>query len=524
MNLGPDVIFVLWCLSWAVSAIVLLVYAIRNFNSPPTQRSGTTGRLFVLGCGMYVLALSAVWLSVVSLIMVGGTVGGLLLSAEMPEWLRPSVPLVAVFVTVMPIEERYRKIDERVRRRISELVSIGTAVDRLMLAMQISPFAITDEGHRQRVAAEASSHGLDPDALPWSSNDDSVGSKIVQVIALKEIMAPRPANGDWPPLSEATRRFKESSPHFAAKHSRLVDDAERRYREKAPFMRDAVSGAMSPDEYDAFNNEMAALLTDLRRLAVRSALARSRDFAAAEHVLSEFFYTTKLKDRNIIGFAKSVELCLWATLVGLLAFTAFFTAVRGIVLPELFDVLLRVALIVVQFVIAALCGYFFAKVAASQRVLLLSLLGAGLAAAFLGAAFRAAPALIGGEDWMSALFSPWAAVTFMTAAGTCTALYLVRRAAQGRDQLFAEGMQAAEWRQALQCWLIVTTFALVGYGAAFALFAATGTEPPPGLNVLTALLAAMIAAGVSVGLGFSLLFAAHAPPQSTPVPEGVGQS
>ena len=50
---------------WLITAPVLFAIAWGRFNSPPTNRSGTTFALFIVGLTIYCLLIVALWLLII---------------------------------------------------------------------------------------------------------------------------------------------------------------------------------------------------------------------------------------------------------------------------------------------------------------------------------------------------------------------------------------------------------------------------------------------------------------------------
>ncbi len=89
---------------WLIPAPVLIAIAWVRFNSPPTNRSGTTFALFVVGLTIYCLLIVALWLLIIVAVSQGSIgFGKLNLSLSSPKAqaeLAQHAPLVAAFILV----------------------------------------------------------------------------------------------------------------------------------------------------------------------------------------------------------------------------------------------------------------------------------------------------------------------------------------------------------------------------------------------------------------------------------------
>ena len=83
-------------IEWLISAPVLIAVAWVRFNSPPTNRSGTTFALFYVGLTIYCLLIVALWL----LIIVAVSLNLAKLDPQVQRELAQHAPLMAAFVLV----------------------------------------------------------------------------------------------------------------------------------------------------------------------------------------------------------------------------------------------------------------------------------------------------------------------------------------------------------------------------------------------------------------------------------------
>src|SRR5262249_55463537 len=91
-------------IEWLISAPVLIAVAWVRFNSPPTNRSGTTFALFYVGLTIYCLLIVALWLLIIVAVSQGSIgFGKFNLAKHDPQAqteLAKHAPLMAAFVLV----------------------------------------------------------------------------------------------------------------------------------------------------------------------------------------------------------------------------------------------------------------------------------------------------------------------------------------------------------------------------------------------------------------------------------------
>src|SRR5262249_57550914 len=98
LRLEWEVVMPTWVqyVEWLISAPVLIAIAWVRFNSPPTNRSGTTFALFYVGLTIYCLLIVALWL----LIIVAVSLNLAKLDPQVQRELAQHAPLMAAFVLV----------------------------------------------------------------------------------------------------------------------------------------------------------------------------------------------------------------------------------------------------------------------------------------------------------------------------------------------------------------------------------------------------------------------------------------
>jgi hypothetical protein len=150
--------------AWIVPAVLLFVVAWARFNSPPTNRSGTTFAMFVFGMIFYYALILALWLLVIIAVS-QGSIGfdkfNIWLGQANPEAqgkFAQFSPIVAALIIVVAAQFRWVfRIDTAARAYCVKLAAIPREADRLTLELaQGADFQPQTEGlaaqsHRNRL-------------------------------------------------------------------------------------------------------------------------------------------------------------------------------------------------------------------------------------------------------------------------------------------------------------------------------------------------------------------------------------
>src|SRR5271170_1506159 len=162
---------------WIIPVLLLFVVAWTRFNSPPTNRSGTTFVLFFFGVIFYYALIVALWL----LVIIGvsqGSIGfdwfGKLLTKANPEAqieLAQYSPIVAALIIVVASQfPQVSRIDTAARAFCVKLAAIPREADRLAIELaQSTVFEPQNEPLRNQVA-KIISENISPQALNFSSD------------------------------------------------------------------------------------------------------------------------------------------------------------------------------------------------------------------------------------------------------------------------------------------------------------------------------------------------------------------
>jgi hypothetical protein len=173
---------------WIIPSVLLLVVAWTRFNSPPTNRSGTTFVLFFFGVLFYYALIVALWLLVIISLSQGSIgfdlVGKFLTKAspEAQEELSQYAPIVAALIIVVASQfHQVSRIDTAARAFCVKLAAIPREADRLALELaQSTAFEPRDE-LRSRVSEIISS--INAQAIKFES-DGSLASRFTRAVGL----------------------------------------------------------------------------------------------------------------------------------------------------------------------------------------------------------------------------------------------------------------------------------------------------------------------------------------------------
>lgn len=199
---------------WIIAVLALYAAAWTRFNSPPTNRSGTTFALFFLGVVFYYALIVALWV----LVMIGlvqGSIGfdwmGKAITAVNPEakaQLVQYAPIVAALIIVVASQFRQvARIDTAARTFCVKLAAIPREADRLTIELaQGADFMPTDRLRSQ--VAKIISDNIGPQALNFS-RDGSVAARFTRAIALYSLFV-GPRNSGMAP-EFATNSYSRSA-------------------------------------------------------------------------------------------------------------------------------------------------------------------------------------------------------------------------------------------------------------------------------------------------------------------------
>jgi hypothetical protein len=193
-------------LAIAASSILLLLAAGQRFNTPPTNRSGTTFALYYVGMFLYYSMIIAVWLCTIAFLASGGVS---LIKLPLNDATKSILPLVAAFLVVVFSYSNYksiRNLDEGARRFCLRLASIPLLAEQLTyeLAHQ-AKFHVVSNKLKMKIT-DVISHNISPNAVNFGS-DSSLSSRFTRAISLYWLFI-EPHNNGTPlelPVNSSTR-------------------------------------------------------------------------------------------------------------------------------------------------------------------------------------------------------------------------------------------------------------------------------------------------------------------------------
>ncbi|WP_407149655.1 hypothetical protein [Bradyrhizobium sp. ORS 86] len=182
---------------WIIAVLALFLVAWTRFNSPPTNRSGTTFALFFCGVVFYCALIVPLWL-VIMIGLVQGSIGfdwiGNKLTQVDPEAqaeLAQYAPIVATLVIVVASQFRQvSRIDTAARTFCFKLAAIPREADRLAVELSQGADFEPTESLRRRVT-KIISENISPQALDFR-RDGTLPARFTRAVALYNLfVAPR---------------------------------------------------------------------------------------------------------------------------------------------------------------------------------------------------------------------------------------------------------------------------------------------------------------------------------------------
>lgn len=176
--------------AWIIPTLLLFIVAWNRFNSPPTNRSGTTFALFSFGVIFYYALIIALWLLVIIALSQGSigfdklSVALTKMSPQAQEQLAQYAPVVAALIIVVASQFRQvLRIDMAARSFCLKLAAIPREADRLALELaQSADFQPQTKQLRSQVT-EIISANISPQALNFS-RDGTLSARFTRAVAL----------------------------------------------------------------------------------------------------------------------------------------------------------------------------------------------------------------------------------------------------------------------------------------------------------------------------------------------------
>ena len=179
---------------WVVPALLLFVVAWSKFNTPPTNRSGTTFALFFFGVIFYYALILALWL----LVSVSGIGFGRFLpladrtSRELVQYAPIFAALIIVVASQFP---RVNRIDIAARTFCISLAAIPREADRLSVELASADFEPPTEQLRRQVT-KFISENINSKAVNFG-RDGTLSARFTRAVALHWLFI-RPKDDMYP--------------------------------------------------------------------------------------------------------------------------------------------------------------------------------------------------------------------------------------------------------------------------------------------------------------------------------------
>jgi len=197
---------------WIVSALMLVVVAWARFNSPPTNRSGTTFALFSFGLIFYYALIVALWLLVIIAVRqgsIGFDKAAIWLGEPNPKAqgeFAPYAPLLAAFVIVVAAYFPWVwQIDKLARAFCIKLAAIPREADRLTLELELTAdFRPKSERLRGQVT-KIITENIGPQALNFEP-DGTLAARFTRAVGLYWLFVGPNRNGTKIEFANANTR------------------------------------------------------------------------------------------------------------------------------------------------------------------------------------------------------------------------------------------------------------------------------------------------------------------------------
>ena len=167
---------------WIIAILALFVVAWARFNSPPTNRSGTTFALFFWGVIFYYALMIPLWL-VVMIGLVQGSIGFDFIVGQVTAvdpkaqaQLAQYAPIVAVLIIVVASQFRQvARIDRAARAFCVRLAAIPREADRLAFELAQTTGFVPRDDLRSKVT-KIVSENIGPQAMSRDGRRTGLGS------------------------------------------------------------------------------------------------------------------------------------------------------------------------------------------------------------------------------------------------------------------------------------------------------------------------------------------------------------
>ena len=251
---------------WVVPALLLFVVAWSKFNTPPTNRSGTTFALFFFGVIFYYALILALWL----LVSVSGIGFGRFLpladrtSRELVQYAPIFAALIIVVASQFP---RVNRIDIAARTFCISLAAIPREADRLSVELASADFEPPTEQLRRQVT-KFISENINSKSVNFG-RDGTLSARFTRAVALHWLFI-RPKD-DITPLEFSTRPHARSAYSAIMNfHETMANRANARYEE---MIREGLSYFTRANPTKELEDALSKTIAELSNL-VCSLIAR----------------------------------------------------------------------------------------------------------------------------------------------------------------------------------------------------------------------------------------------------------
>ena len=251
---------------WVIPGLLLLVVAWNKFNTPPTNRSGTTFALFFFGVIFYYALILALWL----LVSMSDIIGlGTFVSPATHQKIVQHAPIVAALIIVTAsLFPRVGQIDTAARTFCFSLAAIPREADRLSVELaQSADFEPPTEQLRHQVTKFISDN-INPKAVNFS-RDGTLSARFTRAVALHWLFI-RPKDEVTPLEFSTSAHGRSAYSAIMNFHEAVANRADARYEE---MIRESFAYFNSADPTVELKETLSKTITELSNL-VCSLIAR----------------------------------------------------------------------------------------------------------------------------------------------------------------------------------------------------------------------------------------------------------
>jgi hypothetical protein len=244
---------------WVIPALLLFVVAWNKFNSPPTNRSGTTFALFLFGAIFYYALILALWLLV--------SVGGIGFASFVPHHADAAPIFAALIIVVASQFPQVDRIDTTARTFCHSLAAIPREADRLSVELANADFEPPTEQLRQQVT-KFISENIHSKAVNFR-RDGTLSARFTRAVALHWLFI-RPKDDGIPLEFSTSAHGKSAYSAIMSFHEPMANRANARYEE---MIREGLAYFTSAHPTEELEETLSRTITELSNL-VCSLIAR----------------------------------------------------------------------------------------------------------------------------------------------------------------------------------------------------------------------------------------------------------